>query len=123
MRDDGGDKRAITDADHYDDEPAWSPDGRSIAYVRTGGESMGDVWLVDADGANARPLMANDPPFEQRSPAWSPDGALIAFTSAHEIIGPRSGDYQLYTVRADGTELTRRTSSPVDKRHPAWLSR
>lgn len=125
MRDDGEDKRAITpDADErMDDAPAWSPDGRTIAFVRTGGEVMGDVWLVDADGANPRALMAEDPPFDQRTPSWSPDGALVAFTSAHEIIGNRAGDWQVYTVRADGTGLVRRTSDGYDKANPVWVRR
>jgi hypothetical protein len=125
MRADGTDKRAITpDGERLDDEPAWSPDGRSIAFVRTGGDAMGDLWLVSPDGGDERPLMATqDPPFEQRSPAWSPDGAMIAFTSAHEIIGNRAGDWQVYTVRADGTSLLRRTSDPTDKQHPTWLKR
>jgi hypothetical protein len=131
MRDDGTAKRALTqtalapsDEERFDDEPAWSPDGRTIAFVRTGGEAMGDVWLVDADGANARPLMRDEePPFDQRAPAWSPDGALIAYASHHEIIGTRAGDWQLYTVRADGTGVVRRTSSGYDKRNPAWIAR
>ena len=85
---------------------------------------MGDRWLVDADGGNARALMREEePPFDQRSPAWSPDGKLIAYTSHHEIIGNRSGDWQLYTVRADGTGVVRRTSSGYDKRNPVWIGR
>jgi Tol biopolymer transport system component len=126
MRADGADKRAITaDAGRMDDEPAWSPDGRSILFVRTGGEFMGDLWLVSPDGASERQLMspAVDPQGDQRSPAWSPDGALIAFTSAHEIIGTRAGDWQVYTVRADGTSMVRRTSDPYDKRFPTWVKR
>ena len=124
MRDDGTEKRAITEsAERLDDEPAWSPDGRSILFVRTGGAFMGDLWLANAQGGEERQLIANDPPFEQASPAWSPDGALVAFTSRHEIIGNRSGDWQIYTVHADGTGLQRRTSDPVDHGNPAWARR
>ncbi|AHG88692.1 WD40-like beta Propeller containing protein [Gemmatirosa kalamazoonensis] len=118
--------RALTPSDdsRFDDEPAWSPDGRTIAFVRTGGASMGDLWLVDADGGDARALMREEePPFDQRSPTWSPDGALVAYVSHHEIIGNRAGDWQLYTVRADGTGVVRRTSTGYDERNAASIAR
>ena len=57
MHRDGSGLRLVTSTPDNDDWPAWSADGRAIAFVRTGGESMGDLWLVDADGGNARALM------------------------------------------------------------------
>jgi dipeptidyl aminopeptidase/acylaminoacyl peptidase len=47
-------------------------------------------------------------------PAWSPDGSLLAFAS------DRSGDYEIYTIRADGTHLRRLTHDPSDDRQPSW---
>jgi Tol biopolymer transport system component len=67
--------------------------------------------------------MTADPADAQRSPAWSPDGRLIAFTSNHEVGTDGRYAYQLYTVRADGTRIVRRTSAGTAKENPAWIVR
>jgi dipeptidyl aminopeptidase/acylaminoacyl peptidase len=59
-----------------------SPDGQQIAFVRTRTEAQhcSDVWLMPADGGEARRLS-----FEQataRAPSWSPDGSCIVFSGA-----------------------------------------
>jgi len=124
VRVDGTDARAITAGREYlEDEPAWSPDGRTIAFVRTGGTAFGDLWTVNATGGEERPLMVQDPDAAQASPAWSPDGRFIAFTSKHELSADNRWTFQVYTVRADGTQLTRRTADGSDKEHPAWVRR
>jgi hypothetical protein len=67
--------------------PAWSPDGRTLAFSRTplGAEtaSASDVWLVDADGGNLHPLLQND--LEESNPSWSPDGRHLAFNRAGDV--------------------------------------
>jgi Tol biopolymer transport system component len=123
MRADGADKRALTvDGPQLDADPAWSPDGRSIVFIRTGGEAMGDLWIMGATGGAARQLMARDPVFDQRSPAWSPDGRFIAFTSNHELGENNRWDYQIYTVTADGSTIVRRTEGH-EKLNPTWVVR
>jgi dipeptidyl aminopeptidase/acylaminoacyl peptidase len=70
-------------------DPAWSPDGRRIAFIRTreqGGDPDGreDIALVDAAaGAVARTLIRPYAPNTQ-SLQWSPDGAALAFTTGAE---------------------------------------
>jgi Tol biopolymer transport system component len=55
------------------------------------------------------------------APAWSPDGRLIAFVSNHEVDADGTSEYQVYTVRADGTGLARRTFDDSEKQNPSWI--
>jgi Tol biopolymer transport system component len=121
MKPDGSDKRQITSGD--DAEPAWSPDGQTLAYQKSGAATFGDLYLVSSSGGNERALMRNALAGPQWSPAWSPDGQLVAFASQHETYGSGGGVHQIYTVWADGTRLARRTSGAMDKQHPAWTRR
>lgn len=55
---DGSEVRRLTDDDHWKFYPAPSPDGASIVFVtiRGGMHDPAKLWLMDADGANPRPL-------------------------------------------------------------------
>jgi Tol biopolymer transport system component len=58
-----------------DRDPVFSPNGRTIAFVRTG--STSSIMLIDTDGKNLRTLVANVPASDL---AWSPDGAALAYS-------------------------------------------
>jgi len=79
-----------------DRAPAWSPDGARIAFSsnRSGTTRL---WVMNADGSGAAPVI--DPTFasSERAPVWSADGALIAF------VGERPGEGGVAVVRPDGT--------------------
>ena len=58
--------------------PAWSPDGRRIAFMSDRDENP-EIYVMDADGANQTRLTRTE--LEDSLPAWSPDGRRIAFVS------------------------------------------
>ena len=80
----------VTPGDYDEMAPAWSPDGRSIAFVSRRGPEPDrtdnyDIFVVEAKaGAEPRQLTTftggdNDPGWGGRGPAWSPDGRSIAY--------------------------------------------
>lgn len=65
-----------------DSQPRWSPDGRTLAFVRKGErESPPQVHLLPLEGGEARALTSLKG--GAHSPAWSPDGSRLAFLSGH----------------------------------------
>jgi len=78
----------ITGGDFDDSEPAWSPDGKQIAFSsnRTPDADANynvDIWVVAADNTDKGAHLAkiSSSLGEDHSPIWSPDGRLIAFTT------------------------------------------
>ena len=119
MRPDGSEKVQLTHGDVWDDQPAFSPDGRAVAFQRHGGAVFGDLYLMDVWGGSPRALVGGALANGQFGPAWSPDGRMIAFASKHE----GEGVYQIYTVWTDGSKLARRTFDATDKQRPTWARR
>jgi len=78
----GGPARQLSSGPH-DSSPQWSPDGKTLAFVRAaekdGKPQPGQIYLMAMDGGEARPL--TDLAKGAGAPAWSPDGKTIAFSS------------------------------------------
>jgi TolB protein len=82
--------------------PAWSPNGRDIAFSSS---RSGDpeIWITDSTGGNARRVTTRKGP--DVSPAFNPKtGTQLAFIS-----GGTGGIPQLYIMDADGSNVTRMT--------------
>jgi hypothetical protein len=122
---DGGNVRNLTnDPDAYDMYPSFSPDGTAIAFESTAGTppdyeppsydlerlSDMDVWVMDADGSNARDV-TNDLEHLDSFPDWGP-GPLIVYDreGAIVLLDPETG------ARLDVTERT-----GVSGGFPAWI--
>ena len=99
----GGDRRRLTSTPAEEDAPAFSPDARQIVFESTR-DGNSDIYVMDANGGDLRRLTSS--PADDRSPGWSPDGARLVFLSDRE----RPKRFDLYTMRADGSEVTQLTS-------------
>ncbi len=71
VRPDGTEAHTVTEprgAFSDDTSPAWSPDGTRLAFIT--GSNQHDIWIVNADGTGARPLVTG--PANDYAPAWNP---------------------------------------------------
>jgi TolB protein len=112
---DGKNEKRLTTNTYMDLNPVWSPDGTQIAFMseRTGNA---EIFIMNADGT--RPVRLTMNTVYDGMPRWSPDGALLVFNS--EL--PGSEHTEVYIINTDGSDLTRLTNSPGNKRsiNPAW---
>ena len=125
-------------------DPAWSPDGRRLAYLAPGSGGAADVFVADADGSNRGRLTATAA--EEASPTWAPDGRRLAIERDGSIVIVRADGVQgrtlargaepawspggqrvtfssggdLFVVRTRGGRPQRITASPASETSPAW---
>lgn len=115
-------ERTLLPADVFDLEfaldPQISPDGSRVAYVRQSFDIMTDkalpnIWIVDADGGNHRPLLSGAAGYS--SPVWSPSGdRLLYVTSA----GERGAEIHVRWMDTGQTALL--TNLPSDPSAISW---
>ena len=131
---DGATASQLTDNSLVEFYPAWSPDGRRIAFLSDAGwselespaepRSMG-LYTMAADGSDIRPVLGDDFAVLHQPPQWSPDGRHLAvvryvykevrrgFAVNFEEIGR-----ELYVVRPDGAKRWRVATDVVSA--PSW---
>ena len=126
--------KQVTFGDYDDSDPAWSPDGKSIAFTsnRTAEPDSNfnsDIWIVHTEsGDPARLVHVTTNPAEDLAPMWSPDGKTIAFVTQ---IDPKLfwyATYHLAVVPASGGEpriltksLDREVSAPRFSPDGRWI--
>lgn len=100
----------LTNEAGIDVSPTFSPDGKQIAFVsdRSGGAQ---IYVMPASGGAAKRVTFSGG--QNTDPAWSPDGSTIAFVT-------REGNFDVMTVRTDGTGLQRITQGMGDNEDPSW---
>jgi sugar lactone lactonase YvrE len=83
-----------------DEAPAWSPDGRHIAFRRFCSEQDLGIYSIDADGTGLSRLASTR--VRDSGPSWSPDGTGIAFGNAGQIYVMDAGGTNPNRLTADG---------------------
>jgi Tol biopolymer transport system component len=112
----GDDLRRLTDNAASDFAPAWSPDGKKIAFT-SNRHGNNEVYVMDADICDpsapnpdcpdAEVTRLTNNPASDQVPVFSPDGTKIAFQSA------RDGNQEIYVMHADGSGATNLSNNPA----------
>jgi Tol biopolymer transport system component/imidazolonepropionase-like amidohydrolase len=103
-----GSPRRLTSSNEHEQAPAWSPDGKWIAYI-TWSDSGGALKRVNSGGRGKPETLTSEPAFFD-TPAWSPDGKRIVFVHGPRAprIAERNGPgYDLSWIPAAGGAITR----------------
>jgi len=110
---DGQSPQVMLRSKHSIISPAWSPDGKQLAYVSF--ELGKPVVYVQTLATGQRTPVAN---FKgnNSAPAWSPDGKQLA------VVLSRDGISQIYTMNLDGSGLRRVMRSPLIDTEPQYTA-
>lgn len=114
MNMDGGDMERLTDGTGEASNPSWHPEGQVIAFAWTRGFAAGawNIFLMDVASHKVMTQLTHGEG-RNENPSWAPNGKHIVFAST------RGGRSQIYTMLADGTQVTQLTTSGSNTR-PAW---
>ena len=141
MNSNGENRVRLTNDSARADNPAWSPNGRKIAFT-SARHGKDDIYVInvdtDAQGRVRKETVIVEPPNAEAqvqdvaatldngaqrltvnsahddSPTWSADGKLIAFMSRGE------GNREIYIMGADGSHQRNLTNNPAQDRDPAF---
>jgi Tol biopolymer transport system component len=106
---DGSEFRELTRGPNNNGFPSMAPDGRRFVYRTFGPEGQGLRIMDTATGEVTRIGAGYD-----NFPLWSPRGDLIIFSRQD------AGDYEIYSIKPDGTGLKRLTRARGNDAHMAW---
>lgn len=91
--------------------PAWSPNGKQIAYVTF---EKGNACIYIQDLATGRRFKVSDFPGINGAPAWSPDGSKLA------LVLTSSGYPKIYVMDVASRQLTQETDGTANDTEPSW---
>lgn len=109
MNSDGSNPLQLTSGE-WAGTPHWSPDGNKIAYAATGA-----IRLMNADGTNKTILLNVGCCISPNPGSWSPDGTKIVLSTDRF-----DGNYEIYVINSDSTNLIRLTNNAADDQSPSW---
>jgi Tol biopolymer transport system component len=100
-----------TQGEWKDGSPAWSPDGRRIAFYSER-DGNAEIYVMNADGTGATRLTRTKA--DEGYPAWSPDGRTISFDA------DAGGNFDVYAMDADGRNVHPLTRHPARDVSASW---
>jgi Tol biopolymer transport system component len=115
IKPDGSGVRAVTSGPGNAGFPSWSPDGAEIVY-RFWTETAGGLRIVNVATGAVRTLTTE----YDTLPSWSPKGDRIVFSRYAKDSRFPYDEFDIYTIRSNGSELKRLTDSEGDDAHPFW---
>jgi Tol biopolymer transport system component len=110
IRRDGTSLEKLTDGTTHCGFPSYSSDARQIVF-REWGENQKGLRILDLESRKTRILTTG----YDNLPGWSPDGKRILFTRKVDDV-----NFDIFTIRPDGTDLQRLTSHRSSDGHAIW---
>ncbi|MFF4849624.1 protein kinase [Streptomyces sp. NPDC001194] len=112
-----GAARQLTSGGSPVEDPAWSPDGKSIAVCLQTDPENWQIHVVDPAAPDRAPQQVTRLPHAAHDPVWSPDGATFAYTAGTYGTGTQ-GDIHL--VDADGSNDRELIATSAHEMDPTW---
>lgn len=106
-----GDTNQLTNDPYPHTDPAWSHDGKLLAFVANI-EGNIDIYILDLE--TKKQTRITNHPAKDTQPTWSPDDSQIAFTTN------RDRNLEIYIMNSDGSNPHNLTQHPADDWYPSW---
>ncbi len=110
----GSNEIRLTTSLAYDDQPAWSPDGSTLAFMT---DRDGNFEIYSMPGVGGVPTRLTNNPAADGFPAYSPDGTKIAFVRG-DLRNPST--FEIWVMNANGSNQLRLTNDTVIDGVPSW---
>jgi TolB protein len=114
---DGTGLRKLHNEAAFGRDPAWSPDGKKIAFASWIDHIVNnpsEIYVVKPDGTDQTRITKSQN-YENLGYAWSPDGQKIAFIGENG-----NSSHDVYVMNADGSNVTRLTNTADSDMNPTW---